>query len=159
MSNAAPNVGAARPAIPIAVEAVNAVKDLTPNQRKVFEVLQQAEAPLGAYTILRRAGFRGATQVYRALEGLADQGLVRKLESLNAYIACSIACQSAPTAFAICDQCGLIQEVADAREIKQFQEYLAQSNFHVSRTVVEFHGVCSSCSDRSHAKEKPPTSI
>jgi len=138
---------------------VNAVKNLTSNQRKVFEVLQQAQAPLGAYAILKRAGFRGAPQVYRALEGLANHGLVRKLESLNAYIACSIACQSAPTAFAICDQCGLIQEVADAREIKQFQEYLAQSNFHVSRTVVEFHGMCSSCSDRSQTTEQPPTSM
>jgi len=129
---------------------------LTPNQRKVFDVLLQADASLGAYAILKKTGFRGASQVYRALERLVDLGLARKLESLNAYIAVSSEGQDTPTAFAICDQCGHIHEVIEAQEIKQLHECLAQLNFQVDRTVIEFHGVCSLCSGQLYkTKERP----
>lgn len=131
---------------------------LTLNQRRVLEALRQADAPLGAYAILKETGFRGATQVYRALDRLADLGLVRKLESLSAFIACSAEGQASPTAFVICDQCGMIHEVADARGIKELQESLGQSNFQVSRTVVEFHGTCASCAGYLSDMEKPSTS-
>ncbi|RBW52142.1 transcriptional repressor [Marinobacter sp. F3R11] len=130
---------------------------LTPNQRRVFDVLLQADASLGAYAILKKTGFRGATQVYRALEKLVDLGLARKLESLNAYIAVSAKGQSSPTAFAICDQCGHIHEVVEASEIKQLHECLAQLNFQVERTVIEFHGVCSICSGHSHEDKATPS--
>ncbi|MBU2874557.1 Fur family transcriptional regulator [Marinobacter salexigens] len=130
---------------------------LTPNQRRVFDVLLKADASLGAYAILKKTGFRGATQVYRALERLVDLGLARKLESLNAYIAVSAESQSTPSAFAICDHCGHIHEVVEAQEIKQLHECLAQLNFKVERTVVEFHGACSMCSDHSHEAKESPT--
>lgn len=130
---------------------------LTPNQQRVFDVLQQERAPLGAYAILKKTGFRAATQVYRALEKLVDLGLARKLESMNAYITVSTSAQSSPTAFAICDRCGHINEIADASEIKQLQEHLARLNFQVGRIFVELHGVCSLCSDNlREARQRPP---
>lgn len=132
------------------------MNSLTPNQQRVFDVLYQEQASLGAYAILKKTGFRGATQVYRALERLTSLGLARKLESMNAYIAVSAGAQSSPTAFAICDQCGHIHEVADANEIKQLQECLARMNFQVERTVVEFHGLCSLCFENSPEARKRP---
>jgi len=132
--------------------------NLTANQRRVLEVLQQADAPLGAYAILKETGFRGATQVYRALDRLGDLGFVRKLESLNAFIACADQGRASPAAFLICDQCGLIHELADAREIKELQASLDQSNFQVIRAVVELHGICSSCAGRAtHAEKVSPS--
>jgi len=132
--------------------------NLTANQRRVLEVLQQADAPLGAYAILKEAGFRGATQVYRALDRLGDLGFVRKLESLNSFIACSDRDKASPAAFLICDQCGWIRELVDAREIKELQASLGQSDFQVVRAVVELHGICSSCAGRATHAEKVSTS-
>ncbi len=136
---------------------MNVMASLTPNQQRVLHVLQQEQAPLGAYAILKKTGFRGAIQVYRALEKLADFGLARKLETMNAYIAVSVSAQSSPTAFAICDRCGHIHQVADATDIQRLQDDLARMNFKVGRSVVEFHGVCSLCSDESReARHRPP---
>ncbi|MEK9833582.1 MAG: transcriptional repressor, partial [Rhodospirillaceae bacterium] len=53
--------------------------DLTRNQSLVFGVLEGAEAPLSAYTILdqlRDEGLRAPLQVYRALDKLVAFGLV-----------------------------------------------------------------------------------
>jgi len=121
-------------------------------------VLQQEQAPLGAYAILKKTGFRGATRVYRALDRLGDLGFVRKLESLNASIACSDRGKASPAAFLICDQCGWIREIVDARKMKELQASLGQSDFQVVRAVVELHGICSSCAGRTTHAEKVSTS-
>ena len=65
---------------------------LTKNQSLVFDVLTRAEQPISAYTILdrlREHGFRAPLQVYRALDKLLEAGLVHRLESLNAFVACA----------------------------------------------------------------------
>ena len=66
---------------------------LTKNQALVLKVLINASQPLGAYAILdklRGNGFKAPLTVYRALEQLADQGLVHKLESLNSWTTSSV---------------------------------------------------------------------
>src|SRR5690606_9624291 len=66
--------------------------DLTRNQTLVLDALEKADAPLSAYTILDRLrgdGLRAPLQVYRALEKLLSAGLVHRLESLNAFVACA----------------------------------------------------------------------
>ncbi|HSM41507.1 MAG TPA: transcriptional repressor, partial [Afifellaceae bacterium] len=58
----------------------------------VFDTLLAADGPLSAYDILDRLrdkGFRAPLQVYRALDKLLALGLVHRLESLNAFIACA----------------------------------------------------------------------
>jgi Fur family zinc uptake transcriptional regulator len=94
-------------------------QDLTRNQTLVFDVLSKAEGPLSAYTILdqlRDDGFRAPLQVYRALEKLLDYGLIHRLESLNAFVACAHPqChQQGLVAFAICEKCGQVTEFSDA---------------------------------------------
>ena len=91
---------------------------LTKNQSLVLDVLIKAGQPSGAYDLLdklRQHGFKAPLQVYRALEQLIGLGLVHRLESLNAFIACShMSCQtSAATAFVICDRCETVQEICD----------------------------------------------
>src|SRR5262245_37332204 len=64
---------------------------LTPTRRQVLEALLTSHKPLGAYEIIDRAapGARPAPiTVYRALDFLIENGLVHRLESLNAFIAC-----------------------------------------------------------------------
>jgi Fur family zinc uptake transcriptional regulator len=55
------------------------------------EFFSGAKEPLTAYNIiydLRDHCFRGATQVYRVLEKLLEIGIVHRIESMNAFIAC-----------------------------------------------------------------------
>ena len=65
---------------------------LTPIRRRVLELVWAGHGPVKAYDILdilrsERSSAAPPT-VYRALEFLLAQGLVHKIESLNAYLGC-----------------------------------------------------------------------
>jgi Fur family transcriptional regulator, zinc uptake regulator len=65
--------------------------DLTRNQSLVLKALEKSDAPLTAYFILdqlRSKGIKAPLQVYRALEKLVEQGLVHRVESMSAFMAC-----------------------------------------------------------------------
>ena len=84
--------------------------DLTGNSKLVMDLLEVKKGPLSAYMILdelRDAGLRAPLQVYRALEKLISLGRVHRVESLNAFIACShMSCENqGMSAFVICDKC------------------------------------------------------
>ena len=88
-------------------------------QHHLLTLLRVATRPLTAYALLdgaRDAGVRAPTQVYRALEKLMALGLVHRLDSLNAYVACTqpLTCRPGHAAFAICDDCGAVDEFDDA---------------------------------------------
>ncbi len=124
---------------------------LTKNQEMVLGALSQAKVPMSAYAILdklRGDGFRAPPQVYRALEKLVDGGLVHRLESLNAFVACSHEdChQTDLIAFAICDQCGLVSEFSDQAVSKRLTHWIADNEFTNTRTTIEIRGDCGACS-------------
>lgn len=123
---------------------------LTKNQSLVFRALEQAEGPLSAYTILdalRGDGLRAPLQVYRALDKLLDLGLVHRLESLNAFVACAHPhCHaSAMMAFAICERCGQVSEFSDATVEARLTGWARESGFQPSKTTIEIKGVCATC--------------
>jgi len=125
--------------------------ELTKNQALVFGSLSDADGPLTAYAILdvlRDSGFRAPLQVYRALDKLVDYGLVHRLESLNAFVACSHSgCSShGAAAFAICDECGLVSEFMPEKAIELLKDWTRENGFQPTRTTIELRGVCSQCS-------------
>src|SRR5579862_8718994 len=65
---------------------------LTPIRRQVLEALLESHKPLGAYEIIERTATAGARPapitIYRALDFLRHNGLVHRIESRNAYVAC-----------------------------------------------------------------------
>ncbi|GAA5231946.1 transcriptional repressor [Verticiella sediminum] len=124
---------------------MSAHRKLTANQQRVLEALRQGPGALSAYALLERAGFSGPSQVYRALDKLMGLGLVRRLESLNAYICCSGSGACRPTAFAICDCCGHIDEMVDGPLAQCLQCMANHLDFKLDRAVVEVHGRCSAC--------------
>lgn len=128
--------------------------ELTRNQNLVFKELDSAEGPLGAYTILDRLrdeGFRAPLQVYRALDKLLELGLVHRLESLNAFVACVHPdCHAqAMTAFAICERCGKVAEFSDAGMEERIGAWVATNHFKPSKTVIEIRGFCETCTNAS----------
>lgn len=126
--------------------------DLTRNQTLVFGVLSKAEGPLSAYTILdqlRDDGFRAPLQVYRALEKLLDFGLIHRLESLNAFVACAHPqCHAhGLIAFAICEKCGQVTEFSDQVIEERVSSWSLQSGFRPSKTTLELRGLCANCTN------------
>ncbi|GAA0782722.1 transcriptional repressor [Roseibium denhamense] len=123
---------------------------LTKNQALVFGSLTEAEGPLTAYAILdhlRDSGFRAPLQVYRALDKLVEYGLVHRLESLNAFVACSHSgCASHKSAaFAICDTCGQVVEFSPDEAIDLLTNWTQDRGFQLSKTTIELRGVCQKC--------------
>src|SRR4030088_1605288 len=67
------------------------------------------------FTAIRRQDFRAPTPVYRALDYLMDNGLVHRIESRNAYLACAHDHDAASmVAFFICEICGSGGEIPAA---------------------------------------------
>lgn len=120
------------------------------NQAFVFETLQSAKAPLSAYTILdelRDDGFRAPLQVYRALDKLVEMGLVHRLESLNAFVACDHP-EGDPhgaIAFAICEECGRVDEFADDEIVQRLGNWAKSEKFRLDKTIIELRGTCEAC--------------
>jgi Fur family zinc uptake transcriptional regulator len=129
---------------------MSAAPQLTRNQTMVLNVLARADAPVSAYTILDRLrdeGFRAPLQVYRALEKLLGLGLVHRLESLNAFVACAHPhCHSQGLiAFAICEDCGQVDEFADDVVRKRLGAWSADNGFRAEKTTIEIRGHCADC--------------
>ena len=82
-------------------------------RRRVYELLLQGGGPVKAYDLMEvYSDVRTAKPptVYRALEHLEQIGLVHRIASLNAYVACGADEGEHAPAFLICDCCGSAQE-------------------------------------------------
>jgi len=124
--------------------------DLTRNQALVFHALTNAAQPLSAYTILdhvRPEGVRAPLQVYRALEKLIELGVVHRIDSLNAFMACRQPdCAShACLAFTICEKCGMVSEVAGHKLDHEIGLTARRAGFALSGSTVELRGICEPC--------------
>ena len=125
---------------------------LTKNQSLVLDALIKAGQPSGAYALLDalgQHGFKAPLQVYRALEQLIDLGLAHRLESLNAFIACShMSCEtSGATAFVICDECETVQEICDDTVSGFLTSLAKKTKMKASKSNIELHGLCNGCAD------------
>ena len=126
----------------------DAKSKLTKNQTMVLQVLTEASQPLGAYAILdelRRYGFKAPLTVYRALEQLAGEGLVHKLESLNSWTICCGERHANPPVFEICNDCGNVTEHFDKELLKNLNSMSERSGFMPDRSIIEIHGRCDDC--------------
>ena len=123
---------------------------LTRNQALVFDALTNAGSPLSAYTILdllRAKGLRAPLQVYRALDKLVEYGMVHRLESLNAFVACRHPGSGTheTMAFAICEKCGRVSELTDPELENQLRDLVDHIDFTMNKSVIEFRGCCHDC--------------
>jgi Fur family zinc uptake transcriptional regulator len=123
---------------------------LTPIRRRVLEALLASHAPLGAYELIDRLAVRGARPapitIYRALDFLREQGLVHRIESRNAFIACVQNHDSGdPVVFLICEKCGTVGEAASAAVADTIKTASRAAGFTPKTPVIEISGVCAHC--------------
>ncbi len=112
----------------------------------------ESHQAVGAYEIIERMAAHGPRPapitVYRALEFLQGQNLVHKIESRNAYVACSEQHDGAPAALLICETCNNVSEVLDRQAAAGLIEAARAQGFTVRHTVVELSGLCAHCRAR-----------
>jgi Fur family zinc uptake transcriptional regulator len=122
---------------------------LTGQRREILSSVAQSHSAVGAYDIIERMAEHGPRPapitVYRALDFLLAHGLVHKIESRNAFVACSHSHEGQPAALLICEACGTVAEL-DAPEIfERIAQKARAQKFSPAYTVIEMSGTCGSC--------------
>ncbi|MFA4950189.1 Fur family transcriptional regulator [Brevundimonas sp.] len=121
---------------------------MTAARTRVLELLLSAGEPVKAYDLIARFGTDGAPAkpptVYRSLEFLERQGLVHRIASISAYVACTSGADDHAAAFLICDCCGATQEVS-ATLAEGLDAAATSAGYVIERTTIEAHGRCSAC--------------
>ncbi|MFC0268394.1 Fur family transcriptional regulator [Kushneria aurantia] len=121
----------------------------TPIRRRVFEMISEHASGLKAYELLdllssEHASARPPT-VYRALDFLLEQGLVHRIESLNAYVACPCPDHARGFQLMICRHCGLVEEIHDHAIMQQLESSATDRGFTIERQTIELSGLCQRC--------------
>jgi Fur family zinc uptake transcriptional regulator len=143
---------------------------LTPIRRQVLEVLLESHKPLGAYEIMDRAAVSGnrlapggsrpapsgnrpaPITIYRALDFLRDNGLVHRIESRNAFVACvNNHAVGDLVVFLICEHCGAVGEAPSAAVAGELKTAARAAGFVPKAPVIEISGVCAHCQRHEHA--------
>jgi Fur family transcriptional regulator, zinc uptake regulator len=122
----------------------------TPIRRQVLEALLSSHRPLGAYEVideLAKSMPRPAPiTVYRALDFLMANGLVHRIESRNAYLACAHDHDAASlVAFLICERCGSVGEIPSGPVAQSLTAAARATGFAPKLSVVEITGTCAHC--------------
>jgi Fur family zinc uptake transcriptional regulator len=122
----------------------------TPIRRQVLQALLSSHRPLGAYEVideLAKSMPRPAPiTVYRALDFLIENGLVHRIESRNAYLACAHDHDAAAmVAFLICEHCGSVGEIPAASVAQSLNIAVRATGFAPKLSVVEITGACAHC--------------
>jgi Fur family transcriptional regulator, zinc uptake regulator len=123
---------------------------LTAIRRRVLEALLESHSPLGAYELIDRLAENGGRPapitIYRALDFLREQGLVHRIESRNAFIACVHNHDTTePVVFLICERCGAVGEAAGATVAQTIRTASLAAGFTPKTPVIEISGVCAHC--------------
>lgn len=131
-------------------------KRLTPIRRKVLELLLRHGRSLKAYELLdaMRAEHPGAAPptVYRALDFLVDEGLIHRLDAVNAWSACHDAAGAPHDLLVVCTGCGAVAELSDPAMSRQLAERVSQTGFTLATHETEIRALCPQCqADPGHA--------
>ncbi len=123
---------------------------LTKNQAVVLDALKGGDKPMTAYEILglasvREAGLKAPLTIYRALDKLIEAGLVHRIESISAFVACERCPHPGPAGFAICDKCRKTVELTLTDCETHLTENARRAGFKVDEMHVEMRGRCADC--------------
>ena len=122
---------------------------LTLLRKRVLELVWENHGPVKAYDILDKLGDNNNTAkpptVYRSLDFLTENGLVHKLNSLNAYVGCSHPSKRHACYFLICKGCLEVKECCNQILSQAIDHTSIENNFKVSSITLEIEGLCEHC--------------
>lgn len=124
---------------------------LTSLRRDVLGAVGESHRAAGAYEIierLARSGPRPAPiSIYRALEFLGELGLVHRIESRNAFVACNRPHEAGRAVLMVCEDCGTVDEIEAASVFDGLDVLAGAEGFETRRTVIELSGCCAGCQE------------
>jgi len=125
---------------------------LTPIRRRVLELIWDSHKAVKAYDLLERIkpsdyAAKPAT-VYRALEFLMEQGLIHRVESLNAFVGCVCSESQHELLLLICERCEEVEERPAPDVMSALSREILRAGFLVHHKAIEVHGVCARCIER-----------
>ena len=129
---------------------------LTRVRRLVLDFLLHARVPVKAYDILdalRCDAPKALTpaSIYRALDFLLQEGLVHRVGTLNAYVACAETCtesckqRHAPVFMLVCPGCRKSREINDPDLYQTIFSTMQRQGFQLQGDTVELTGICPGC--------------
>ena len=127
---------------------------LTEIRKRVLELIWRTHGPVGAYALLEELGHDGRPPapptVYRALEFLLEQGLVHRIERLNAFVSCSYPERPHVSQFFICTECRSVIELSDETIGAAIADKALREGFAIRRQIIEIEGLCRDCRKDDH---------
>jgi Fur family zinc uptake transcriptional regulator len=118
-------------------------------RRQVLETLLASHKPLGAYEIIERLADTdrpAPISVYRALDFLRENGLVHRIESRNAFVACVHDHGGDDlVVFLICERCGAVGEAPGGAAAEALKVSARAAGFSPKSPLIEVAGICSHC--------------
>ena len=122
---------------------------LTSTRRRVLELVWGSHCAVKAYDVLERLatedGPAKPPTVYRALEFLMEQGLVHRVDTLNAYVGCVRPGAAHQGQLLICSECGTVAEIDDSDVSGALEAAAGAVGFLVRQQTVELRGLCAQC--------------
>lgn len=122
---------------------------LTPIRHKVLELIWESHKAVKAYELLDRIkphqhAAKPAT-IYRALDFLIEQGLIHRVETLNAFIGCQCSDYQHEQLLLICKRCQEVEERAAGNVMQKLSDELDEAGFSAHSKSIEVHGICARC--------------
>jgi Fur family zinc uptake transcriptional regulator len=122
---------------------------LTAIRQQVLALIWESHKAVKAYELLDRikplqAAAKPAT-IYRALDFLIEQGLIHRVESLNAFVGCRCSGQQHEQLLLICKVCEEVEERPAVEVMQTIARELETANFVVHSKAIEIHGICAHC--------------
>src|SRR6202023_2873683 len=117
----------------------------TPIPRPVLQALLSSHRPPGAHGVIEQLA-KSMTRpapitVYRALDFLMENGLVHRIASRNAFLACAHDHdETSMVAFLICDHCGSVAELPAAPVAQSLNAAARGNGFPPKLSLVETRG-------------------
>lgn len=131
--------------------AGDAGKKFGANQLLVLDALLEDHKAVSAYDVVERiaavADRLQPVQVYRALDVLLELGLVHRLQSRNAYVACSSLEKCEAPQLLFCSSCEQVAEISGGALSKLIAKTAHQNHFKLEHGLVEMIGLCPECVD------------
>jgi Fur family zinc uptake transcriptional regulator len=122
---------------------------LTPIRHQVLELVWESHKAVKAYELLDRIkplqNTAKPATIYRALDFLIEQGLIHRVESLNAFVGCSSSGHQHEQLLLICKHCNEVEERLATEVMQALSQEFDQAGFIVHSKAIEVHGICVKC--------------
>lgn len=125
-------------------------------RKEVLEIIWSSHIPAKAYDILNKLKSYNEPAkpptVYRTLDFLIENGLVHKLNTINAYIGCSHPLKHNECYFLICQSCEEVIECCNGNLSQAISKTADNNKFNAKNITIEVTGKCEECIKKLNKK-------